>query len=105
MSATTVIDKRIHFPSDWAPVWPEALEPIRRERRVAGRILDIAMPQLSLERRRIDAVIRQLKAAGLPQHVARNISANYAISATASIGASKSISARTGLSQKSPRRR
>jgi hypothetical protein len=83
ISATTVIDKRIHFPSDWALISPEALEPIRRERRVAGRILDIAMPQLSLERWRIDAVIRQLKAASLPQHVARNISANYAISATA----------------------
>jgi hypothetical protein len=29
---------------------PKALEPIGRERRVPGRILDIAMPQVSLER-------------------------------------------------------
>jgi hypothetical protein len=56
------------------------------------------MPQLSLERPRIDAVIRQLKAAGVAQHVARNISADYAISATASMGAVASISARTELS-------
>jgi hypothetical protein len=43
-SATTAIDKRIHFPSDWALVSPGALEPIRRERSTPRRILNIAMP-------------------------------------------------------------
>jgi hypothetical protein len=48
---------------------PKRLEPIRRQRRVAGRILEITMPQVSLQGPRIDAVIRKLVAAGVAQHM------------------------------------
>jgi hypothetical protein len=48
---------------------PEILEPPRRQRRIASRILDIAVPQVGLERPGIDPVVCQLEAAGMPQHV------------------------------------
>jgi hypothetical protein len=43
---------------------PIPLKPIRRQRGVPGRILDVAVTHIRLKRPRIDAVIRQLKAAG-----------------------------------------
>jgi hypothetical protein len=52
-----------------ALVPPETLEPIRRQRRIPRRILDIAMPQVSLERPCIASVIGKLVAAGVAQHV------------------------------------
>jgi hypothetical protein len=41
---------------------PEALEPIRHQCVIADRVLDIVMPQVSLQGPRIDAVIRKLVA-------------------------------------------
>ena len=46
-------------------VAPEAFEPIRRQRGVARRVLDVAVSQVGLQGPRIDAVIRQLEAAGV----------------------------------------
>ena len=48
---------------------PEVLKPTRRERRVAGGILDIAVPEVGLQGSRIDAVVGQLEPAGMTQHV------------------------------------
>ena len=48
---------------------PEALEPGRRQLGVAHRMLDVAMPELGLQRTGIDALVRQLVAAGVPKHV------------------------------------
>jgi hypothetical protein len=45
---------------------PKALEPIRRQRSVARRILDIAMAKAGLQRPGVVAVICQLVAAGTP---------------------------------------
>ena len=50
-------------------VLPKVLEPARRQRRVTGRILDIAVPQVRLEGSRIDPVVGQFEAARVPQHV------------------------------------
>jgi hypothetical protein len=50
-------------------VSPKALEPIRRERGVARGVLDIAMAEAGLQQPGIVVVIRQLVAAGVPQHV------------------------------------
>ena len=47
----------------------KSLEPARRQRRVTGRILDIAVPQVRLEGSRIDPVVGQFEAARVPQHV------------------------------------
>jgi hypothetical protein len=46
-------------------VAPKALEPIRCQRRVARRILDITMDQVGLQRSRVDTVLCQLIAAGM----------------------------------------
>jgi hypothetical protein len=35
---------------------PKAIEPIRRQRRVSRRVLDIAVPQVGLQRPRVDPV-------------------------------------------------
>jgi len=52
---------------------PEGFEPIWCECCVARRILDIAMAEVSLQRSGVMAVIRQLVAAGVPQHVHVNL--------------------------------
>ena len=52
-----------------ALVPPEILEPTRRQRRIAGRVLDIAMPEVRLQRPGIDAIVGELEAAGVAQHV------------------------------------
>jgi hypothetical protein len=48
---------------------PKILKPPRRQRRVASRVLDIAVPQVGLQRPRIDPVVGQLEPAGVPEHV------------------------------------
>jgi hypothetical protein len=45
------------------------LEPLRRQGGVARRILDVAMPEIRLDRPRIVAVICELVAAGMAEHV------------------------------------
>ena len=48
---------------------PEILEAGRRQLGVAHRVLDVAVPEIGLQRTGIDAVIGELEAAGVPQHV------------------------------------
>ena len=48
---------------------PEILEAARRRLGVAHRVLDVAVPEVRLQRAGIDAVIGQLEAAGVAQHV------------------------------------
>ena len=48
---------------------PEVLEAGRRRLGVAHRMLDVAVPEISLQRPGIDAVIGELEAACVPQHV------------------------------------
>src|SRR4029077_5741082 len=50
-------------------VAPEVLETGRRQLGVAHRVLDVAVPEVSLQRASIDAVIGELEAAGVAQHV------------------------------------
>ena len=45
---------------------PEASKEERRQRRVTCRVLDIAVPEVRLQRPRVDAVLCQLEAAGMP---------------------------------------
>jgi hypothetical protein len=47
----------------------EFLEPLRRQRGIARRILNIAMPEIRLDRPRVVAIVGQLVAAGVAQHV------------------------------------
>jgi hypothetical protein len=46
---------------------PEVLEAIRRQLRVAHRVLDILVPEVGLQRSRVVALIGQRKAAGVAQ--------------------------------------
>ena len=54
----------MYYENERRLVPPEAFEPVRCERSVAGRVLDIPMSQVSLQRPGIMTVIRQLVAAG-----------------------------------------
>jgi hypothetical protein len=51
---------------------PEILEPIRRQLRVAHGVLDVLVPEPSLQRPRIVPRIRQREPAAVPQHVRVN---------------------------------
>jgi hypothetical protein len=53
-----------------ASVLPEVLDPIRRQRGVAHRADDRAVPQVVLDRPRVLAVVGELIAAAMPKHVA-----------------------------------
>jgi hypothetical protein len=46
---------------------PEILEPAQRQRRIAGRVLDVAAPEVGLHRPGTDPVVRQLEAAAVAQ--------------------------------------
>ena len=46
-----------------------SLEAGRRQLGVAHGVLDVAVPEIGLQRPGIDAVIGELEAAGVPQHV------------------------------------
>jgi hypothetical protein len=50
---------------DTPPILPEAFAPIWYQGRVSCRVLDVATAEVSLQRMRINAVIRQLAAADL----------------------------------------
>ena len=50
-------------------VLPEAFELVRRQGRVSSRVLDVAVAEVSLQRAGIFAVIRELKTAGVSQHM------------------------------------
>src|SRR5262245_46103946 len=53
-------------------VVPEVLEPGRRQLGVAHRVLDVAVPEISLQRAGIDAPIGQLVPASVSQHMRMN---------------------------------
>src|SRR6516225_6280384 len=48
---------------------PEVSEPIRGQLGIAHRVLNIPMPKPSLERPRVVAIVRELVAASVAQHV------------------------------------
>ena len=48
---------------------PEILEPICRQFSVAGGMLNVAVPQIMLDRPRVLPVVGQLVAGGVAQHV------------------------------------
>ena len=55
---------------DGAPLIPkQAFEARRRQFGITNRMLDRFMPEIGLDRAGIDALGRQLKSAGVPQHV------------------------------------
>ena len=45
------------------------LEPLRRQGGIARRVLDIAMPEIGLDRTRVVAIVGELVAAGMAEHV------------------------------------
>ena len=54
------------------------LEPLRRQRGVARRILNVAMPEIRLDRPCIVAIVGELVAARVAQHVGVRIDAQTA---------------------------
>src|SRR5262249_1385283 len=50
-------------------IFPEILEAFRRQLGVPHRVLDVLVAEVVLQRARIDALVRQLVAASVPQHV------------------------------------
>jgi hypothetical protein len=59
------------------------LEPLRRQRRVARRILNVAMPEVGLDRPRVVAVVGELIAAGVAEHVGVNFDTEASLEARA----------------------
>jgi hypothetical protein len=59
-----------HFKQRFSLVLPKSLEPIRRQRGVAHRRGDRAVPQIMLDRSGVLTVVGQLVAAAVAQHVA-----------------------------------
>jgi hypothetical protein len=57
----------------------EFLEPLRRQRGIARRVLDIAVPKVGLDRPRIVAVVGELVAAGVAQHVGVRLDAEVGL--------------------------
>jgi hypothetical protein len=53
----------------------ELLEPLRRQGRIARRILNIAMSKIRLDRPRVVAIVGELIAAGVAQHVGMRLDA------------------------------
>jgi hypothetical protein len=58
--------------SSVSSIIPKIGEPMRGQSRVANGILNVAMPQVVLDRTGINAFISQIKTAGMPQHVRMN---------------------------------
>jgi hypothetical protein len=55
--------------SGWRWLPPEILEPVRRQFGVLDRVLNVAVPEIHLQRPCIPAVVRQLIASRMAQHV------------------------------------
>ena len=53
-------------------VAPEVLEPRRRQFCIAYDVLNVAMPEICLQRPGVDAIIRELKGASVLEHVRVN---------------------------------
>jgi hypothetical protein len=51
------------------------LEPLRRQSGIAGGVLNIAVPEIGLDGARVMAIIGELVAAGVPEHVSMRIDA------------------------------
>ena len=69
MSARSSDNKRRRLKDHERLVSPKTLEPSRCQFGVARRMLDRLVTQIALDRARIDALIGQLVAAGVAQHV------------------------------------
>jgi hypothetical protein len=52
-----------------ASIPKEFLKPLRRQSGIARRILNIAMPEIGLDRPRVVAIVGELIATGMAQHV------------------------------------
>jgi hypothetical protein len=48
---------------------PEVFEPVRRKLAVSDRVLDILVPKVMLQAARINALVGQLVAAAVPEHM------------------------------------
>src|SRR5262249_45015165 len=62
---------------DWvslarSSILPEAVEPARGQLGVPDRVLNVPVPEIMLQSPRVLPVIRQLEAAGMPQHMRVN---------------------------------
>jgi hypothetical protein len=55
------------FAADSVP--KKLFKPLRRQGGIARRVLNVAMPEISLDRTRVVTVIGELKAAGVAEHV------------------------------------
>ena len=53
----------------WSLIPPKIFEPAGRKLRVAHGVLDGSVPEVRLQRAGIDAIVRELETAGMPQHV------------------------------------
>ena len=71
LAAQTPFHQPAPSPRDRRPssIRPEPLEAVGGQLRVSDRVLDVPMPQIMLQCARVLAVIRELEAAGVPQHV------------------------------------
>jgi len=58
---------------------PEILEPRRRQLGIAHRMLDVPMPQVSLESSGIMPFVGQREPAGVPQHVRMSLEAQLGL--------------------------
>ena len=56
-------------------ILPEILEAPPAAVRCTARILNVAVPEVRLQRLRVDAVIGELVAAGMPEHMGMNLDA------------------------------
>jgi hypothetical protein len=50
-------------------ILPKALKSITRQCCIPGRVLDVSMPEISLESPCVDSVVREFISAGMPKHV------------------------------------
>src|SRR5258708_37807126 len=56
-------------PRSQRSVPPEVFEPVRRKLAISNRVLDVLMPEIMLQAAGIDALVGQLVAAAVPEHV------------------------------------
>src|SRR5262245_8258476 len=57
------------LPRGAGSVFPEVFEARRRQLRVAHGVLDVAVTEIRLQRAGIDALVGEVKSAGMPQHM------------------------------------
>jgi hypothetical protein len=67
------VGRRSHSGGDL--ISKEFLEPLRRQRGVARGVLNVAMPEIGLDCARVVAIVGELVAAGMAQHVGMRLDA------------------------------